>query len=265
MQSCAETSQSLANDLSKAAWERVEGHVREGALTRMSRMKDRLLQCLCETSQSLHCASKYAADSGQVDILSAAAWPGVPESHVLLQPHEVRASWREFMSSSNVMVQQALATQQANKLAGNRGPPLWAILAILVLGWNEFMGLLCSPTFLVLGVLLFLFGRTLYFELDVDGEMAKGSLPGAISLAHKIGPASRAVVNRTIQSLQKFASHLPENASRAQAYLASQASDNDSSTQAKEIQIQERKTAGTGTGMLKQRRPATTEEDSAHM
>mmetsp|Transcript_17254 Transcript_17254/g.51819 ORF Transcript_17254/g.51819 Transcript_17254/m.51819 type:complete len:843 (-) Transcript_17254:172-2700(-) len=321
-------SKSLANDLSKAAWERVEGHVREGALTRMSRMKDRFAEeftmdrnktprtwganvdvpaiaksaresaasvlsaltavrplgaesskafaaidsavmQLVSNESSNGAADGFtdisSADSGQVDILSAAAWPGVPESHVLLQPHEVRASWREFMSSSNVMVQQALATQQANKLAGNRGPPLWAILAILVLGWNEFMGLLCSPTFLVLGVLLFLFGRTLYFELDVDGEMAKGSLPGAISLAHKIGPASRAVVNRTIQSLQKFASHLPENASRAQAYLASQASDNDSSTQAKEIQIQERKTAGTGTGMLKQRRPATTEEDSAHM
>ena len=41
-----------------------------------------------------------------VDILSAAAWPGVAEAAVLLQPHEVRTAWREFMSSSNVLVQQ---------------------------------------------------------------------------------------------------------------------------------------------------------------
>lgn len=38
--------------------------------------------------------------------MSAAAWPGVDEELVLLQPHEVRTSWREFMSASNVAVQQ---------------------------------------------------------------------------------------------------------------------------------------------------------------
>lgn len=31
--------QALADELSAATWQRVEGHVREGALTRMSRMK----------------------------------------------------------------------------------------------------------------------------------------------------------------------------------------------------------------------------------
>jgi hypothetical protein len=49
------------------------------------------------------------------------------------------------MSASNVHVQQALAAQQAKKLAGNRAPPFWAILAILFLGWNEFMAVLFNP------------------------------------------------------------------------------------------------------------------------
>ncbi len=49
---------------------------------------------------------------------------------------------------------------------------------------------------------MFLFGRTLYHELDVDAELAKGSLPGAISLANKIVPATRAVVQRTLDSLR---------------------------------------------------------------
>ena len=52
------------------------------------------------------------------------------------------------------------------------------------------------------GLFLFLFGRTLYFELDVDGEMQKGSLPGAISLAHKFVPASKAVLGRTLEAVQ---------------------------------------------------------------
>jgi hypothetical protein len=69
----------------------------------------------------------------------------VEESHVLLQPHELRATWREFVSATGAAVQQALAAQQANRIAGGRPPPFWAILAILFLGWNEFMTVLCNP------------------------------------------------------------------------------------------------------------------------
>jgi hypothetical protein len=125
------------------------------------------------------------------------------------------------------------------------------VLAILVLGWNEFMALLWNPLYLVLvgvahsghayqyasdhgehrpltlivlvtlaeegnsrdasaspphttpqGLFLFLFGRTLYYELDVDGEMQKGSLPAAISIANKLVPASKAVVARTVEAVQ---------------------------------------------------------------
>ncbi len=41
-----------------------------------------------------------------MDVLSAAAWPNVEENLVLLQPQDIRTSWREFMSTSNVLVQQ---------------------------------------------------------------------------------------------------------------------------------------------------------------
>jgi hypothetical protein len=85
--------------------------------------------------------------------------------------------------------------------------------------------------------------------------MQKGSLPAAISLAHKFGPASRTVLIRSFEAIQvrlilevlrpafgsarklkafydlkyvchlpqAFATHLPEHASRAQQYLASTA------------------------------------------
>ena len=78
---------------------------------------------------------------------------------MLLQPNEVRTSWREFMSSSNSVVQQALSAQQSNKLAHNRPPPLWALAAILLLGYNEAVALLFNPVYLLLGLLAFLFFR----------------------------------------------------------------------------------------------------------
>jgi len=141
---------------------------------------------------------------------------------VLLQPHEVRTSWREFMSSSNVAVQQALAAQQANKMAGSRPPPFWAILAILFLGWNEFMALLWNPVYLVLGLAAFLFGRTLYSELEVDAELSRGALPAALSIAGKLGPATRAVLHRTLESLQGVMTKLPEEVAQVKSYISDQ-------------------------------------------
>ena len=105
-------------------------------------------------------ASSHGAAGAALDLLSAAAWPGVSdESRVLLAPHDVRTSWREFMSYSNVAVQQALSAQQANRLANNRLPPLWAIVAMLALGWNEAMALLFNPLLLLVVGVLVLFLR----------------------------------------------------------------------------------------------------------
>lgn len=36
-------------------------------------------------------------------------------------------------------------------------PPIWAIVAMVVLGWNEFFAALRNPLWLICGVLLFLF------------------------------------------------------------------------------------------------------------
>jgi hypothetical protein len=98
-------------------------------------------------------------NTANLDVLSAATWPGVLDWQVLLHPHDVRTTWREFMSYSNVSVQQALSAQQANRLANNRLPPLWALGLMLVLGWNEAMAVLFNPLYLVLVVVGGLFIR----------------------------------------------------------------------------------------------------------
>jgi hypothetical protein len=41
-----------------------------------------------------------------LDISTATTWPGIEPAAVLLQPHEMRTSWREFLSASNMFVQQ---------------------------------------------------------------------------------------------------------------------------------------------------------------
>ncbi|KAG2501180.1 hypothetical protein HYH03_000995 [Edaphochlamys debaryana] len=153
-----------------------------------------------------------SASASAVDVLSAATWPGADESQVLLHPHDVRTTWREFMSYSNVLVQQALSAQQANRLANNRMPPLWALAGLLVLGWNEAMFFLFNPLWLMFGAVIILFLRSLYVELDVEREMASGALPGALKLSHKFVPAVKNVLRKTGESVQEMAASMKETA-----------------------------------------------------
>lgn len=95
-------------------------------------------------------------------------------------------------------------TQHANKLASSRAPPLWAIVAMLVLGGNEMLAVVSSPTLALILIIILLFFRTLYIEMDVDGEMQKGALPGMLSLGGKLVPAVKKVSQRTFSSAQVF-------------------------------------------------------------
>jgi hypothetical protein len=157
--------------------------------------------------------SSSAGDASGFDLQSAAEWPaGIGEEDVLLSPPQVRSIWRQFMSDSTFAVQQALATQEANRAAQNRLPPLWAIVAMVVLGFNEFMAVLYNPLWLIFLLLLFLFGKTVYQEMDVEREMQRGLLPGAIALSSKFVPALKKVTAQTIDSGRRFLQEAPEAA-----------------------------------------------------
>ena len=60
------------------------------------------------------------------------------------------------------MCVQAQATQEANRAASNKWPPFWAIAAMVVLGFDEFVAVLYNPLWLVLALIIFLFGKTVY-------------------------------------------------------------------------------------------------------
>ncbi|DBA68461.1 hypothetical protein WJX79_008695 [Trebouxia sp. C0005] len=145
-----------------------------------------------------------ASHSAEWDTLAAPQWPGVPEKAMLLSPSRSRALWRQFTSDTNFMVQQAVNTQEANKAASNRLPPLWAMVAMVLLGWNEAMSILTSPLKLVLLVVGLLFAKTVYQELEVDTEMQHGLLPGCLALAAKFVPTMKQVARRTGEQCMSF-------------------------------------------------------------
>ncbi|GAB4820674.1 hypothetical protein N2152v2_007720 [Parachlorella kessleri] len=165
-----------------------------------------------DKSGSAPSAAAAAGNGGEFDVLSASEWPegaAGGRGEVLLAPPQCRTVWRQFSSESTLAVQQAMATQEANRAAQNRMPPLWAIAAMVVLGFNEFMAVLYNPLLLITLLLLFLFGRTVYQELDVESEMQRGLLPGLMSLSAKFVPTFKAVASRTFESTKHLLQEAP--------------------------------------------------------
>lgn len=72
-------------------------------------------------------------------------------------------------------------------MAGKRSAPIWALAAIMFLGWNEFMAVLWNPVLLILGLVTFVFGYQMYNELDVDGELQRGWVMGAMNIWSRMG------------------------------------------------------------------------------
>ncbi|KAL3156977.1 hypothetical protein ABBQ38_001233 [Trebouxia sp. C0009 RCD-2024] len=175
--------------------------------TSEDRVERALLSLAADRRATQSVDDDQASQSAEWDTLAAPEWPGVPPKAMLLSPSRCRALWKQFASDTNFIVQQAVNTQEANKAASNRLPPLWAMVAMVLLGWNEAMSILTSPVRLILLVVGLLFAKTVYTELEVDSEMQHGLLPGALALAAKFVPTMKQVARRTGEQCMNFVHH----------------------------------------------------------
>jgi hypothetical protein len=96
-------------------------------------------------------------------------------------------------SAACLVALQAKVTQQANMMANKRSAPIWALAAIMFLGWNEFMAVLWNPVLLVVGLFTCVFGYQMYNELDVDAELQRGWVMGAMNIWAKLGDVVKQV------------------------------------------------------------------------
>uniref|UniRef100_A0A161ZTG6 GB1/RHD3-type G domain-containing protein n=1 Tax=Daucus carota subsp. sativus TaxID=79200 RepID=A0A161ZTG6_DAUCS len=133
-------------------------------------------------------------------------------------------------------LQDALASSSWEKEASKRGnnwlPPPWAIIALLVLGFNEFMTLLRNPLWLLLIFVVYLLVKAFWVQLDVSHEFRNGFLPGLFSISTKFLPTVLNILRRLSEQNQGPAS----NDSRRNPALTSSnsfASDSPSAAHAK--------------------------------
>ncbi|TVU30023.1 hypothetical protein EJB05_21625 [Eragrostis curvula] len=136
------------------------------------------------------------------DPLASSSWERVPEEKTLITPVQCKSLWRQFKAETEYTVTQAIAAQEANKRNNNWLPPPWALAAMAVLGFNEFMTLLRNPLYLAVIFVVFLVGKAFWVQLDVANEFQNGfvsvqsTLPALLSLSTKFVPTIMNILKR---------------------------------------------------------------------
>ncbi|KAD2806269.1 hypothetical protein E3N88_39646 [Mikania micrantha] len=145
------------------------------------------------------------------DPLASSTWKEVPATKTLISPVQCKTLWNQFQRETEYTITQAIASQEANKRNNNWLPPPWAIAAMVILGFNEFMTLLRNPLWLLLIFVSYLLLKALWVQLDISGEFRNGALPGILSLTTKFLPT---VTNLLRKLAEEGQTPVNNNASR---------------------------------------------------
>ncbi|KAK9734516.1 hypothetical protein RND81_04G144800 [Saponaria officinalis] len=130
------------------------------------------------------------------DPLASSSWEKVPSSKTLITPVQCKSLWRQFQMETEYTVSQAIAAQEASRRNNNWLPPPWAIAAMIILGFNEFMTLLRNPLYLCVLFVGYLVSKALWVQMDVSNEFNHGILPGLLSLSARFVPTIMNMLSR---------------------------------------------------------------------
>ncbi|KAL2341507.1 hypothetical protein Fmac_009447 [Flemingia macrophylla] len=142
-------------------------------------------------------SSQYISDrEASLDPLASSTWEEVSPEDTLIPPVQCKALWRQFQGETEYTVTQAISAQEAYKRSNNWLPPPWAIMAMVVLGFNEFMMLLKNPLYLMFIFVAYLIGKAIWVQMDIAGEFRHGALPGLISISSRFLPTVMNLIKR---------------------------------------------------------------------
>ncbi|XP_043702768.1 protein ROOT HAIR DEFECTIVE 3 homolog 2-like [Telopea speciosissima] len=147
-------------------------------------------------------ASQERGIGTSTDPLASSTWEEVPPNSTLVTPVQCKSVWRQFKIETEYTVTQAMSAQEAHKQSNNWLPPPWAILAMIVLGFNEFMVLLKNPLYLLALFIIYLLSKALWVQLDVTGAFRNGTLAGLISISSKFLPTMMNLMRKLAEEAQ---------------------------------------------------------------
>ncbi|QCD77264.1 hypothetical protein DEO72_LG1g886 [Vigna unguiculata] len=147
-------------------------------------------------------SSQLITREASADTLASSTWEEVSPEDVLITPIQCKALWRQFLGETEYTVTQAISAQEAFKRSNNWLPPPWAIMAMVILGFNEFMMLLKNPLYLLFIFVAYLLGKAIWVQMDIAGEFRHGTLPGLLSISSRFLPTVMNLIKRLAEEAQ---------------------------------------------------------------
>lgn len=166
-----------------------------------------LQRTISRTMSSTNSTAIVKGQSSALHALSVSTWPGVAANDTLITPVQCKSIWRQFQAETEYTISQAMAAQEAAKRGKSWLPPPWALCAIVVLGFNEFMALLRNPLYLVFVFVAYLVGKAVYVQLDIAREFEHGIVPGMISVSSKLLPTVMNLLKKLAEEGQGVATN----------------------------------------------------------
>ncbi|KAJ3697494.1 hypothetical protein LUZ61_001199 [Rhynchospora tenuis] len=156
---------------------------------------------------------------GTVDPLASSTWDEVSPEDVLITPVQCKAYWRQFNTETEYAVTQAISAQEAHKRNNSKLPPLWAVIAMIALGFNEFMAIITfilrSPFYLFGIFVVFFLSYAVALQYNLAGIFHHGMLSGIMTLSARFLPMVmnilQGVVNQGQQQYQNYPQHPQPN------------------------------------------------------
>uniref|UniRef100_M4EF29 GB1/RHD3-type G domain-containing protein n=1 Tax=Brassica campestris TaxID=3711 RepID=M4EF29_BRACM len=146
-----------------------------------------------------------------IDSLASSTWEQVAPEKTLITPVQFKSLWRQFKNETEYTVTQAISAHEANRRNNNWLPPPWAMLALVVLGFNEFMTLLRNPLWLLVLFVGYLVSKALWVQLNISEEFRNGALPGLLSLSTKFLPTVMNLLKKLAEDGQAPATNASQN------------------------------------------------------
>ncbi|PQQ13311.1 protein ROOT HAIR DEFECTIVE 3 homolog 2 [Prunus yedoensis var. nudiflora] len=134
--------------------------------------------------------------------LASSTWEGVSSKDTLITPVQCKSLWRQFKAETEYSVTQAISAQEAYKQSNNWWPPLWAIVAMFVLGFNELIILIKNPLYLMVLFVAFLISTALWVQMDIAREFQHGILSGILSIASRFLPIVMDLLRKLAEKAQ---------------------------------------------------------------
>ncbi|XVF40018.1 hypothetical protein PTKIN_Ptkin01aG0078800 [Pterospermum kingtungense] len=138
------------------------------------------------------------------DPLPSSAWEEVSPKDTLITPVQCKSLWRQFKAETEYTVTQAISAQEAYKRSNNWLPPPWAIVAMFVLGFNEFMLLLRNPLYLMFLFVAYLISKAMWVQMDIPGQFQHGTLAGLITISQRFLPTVMNLLRRLAEEAQGY-------------------------------------------------------------